>query len=152
MSGIDQDKIDGLRELIKLLLALTRAEQPRMVYPSPFMPPVPSPGPPPSPPPEGNVSISLLHAAEVIERGGARALEAIRTGTEDARAALVQLAQQRDLEQQAVDRVIEAITELRSVEREHHHPRHHPHHPTPPAEGGKSGKHPPGKSSPDHKS
>jgi len=146
MSGIDQDKIEGLRELIKLLLALTRAEQPRMVCP-PFMPPVPAP----PPQPQGNVAIGLLHAAEVIERGGARAIEAIRTGTEDARAALVQLAQQRDLEQQAVDRVIEAITALKSVEHEHHH--HHPRHhqPTPPAEGGKSGKHPPGKSSPVHK-
>lgn len=129
MNGIDQDKLDGLRELIKLLLALTRAERPRANY-SPLVSPPP---PEPATPPRGEVAISLVRAAEIVERGHAHAHEAIRTGTEEARAALLQLAEQRDTEQQAVEQVIEAVTALKGLQHKHRHPQgeaepsSHPH-------------------------
>lgn len=125
MTGIDQDKLDGLRELIKLLLALMRAERPRVVYSyPPFMPqPQPTPPMPPGPlqPGSGEGGMNLVRAAEIVERGGARAQEAIRHGTEAARTALLQLAEQRDIEQQAVEQVIEAVTALKALQHRHRH-------------------------------
>lgn len=122
MIAIDQDKLDGLRELIKLLLALTRAERPRAVYPyPPYMPP-PQPAPPvPSPPGSSEGGMSLVRAAEIVERGSAHALQAIRNGTEEARKALMQLAEQRDVEQQAVEQVIEAVASLKTLQHRHKH-------------------------------
>ncbi|WP_199099731.1 hypothetical protein [Dyella sp. ASV21] len=125
MTGIDQDKLDGLRELIKLLLALMQAERPRVVYRyPPFMPqpqPVPPMPPGPVPPGSGEGGMNLVRAAEIVERGGARAQEAIRHGTEAARAALLQLAEQRDIEQQAVEQVIEAVSALKALQHRHRH-------------------------------
>ena len=122
MIAIDQDKLDGLRELIKLLLALTRAERPRAVYPyPPYMPP-PQPAPPVPPPPGSSEGgMSLVRAAEIVERGSAHALQAIRNGTEEARKALMQLAEQRDVEQQAVEQVIEAVASLKTLQHRHKH-------------------------------
>lgn len=122
MIAIDQDKLDGLRELIKLLLALTRAERPRAVYPypPPMQPPQPTaPLPPQSGSSEGGMS--LVRAAEVIERGSAHALEAIRNGTTEARKALMQLAEQRDVEQQAVEQVIASVSSLKALQHRHKH-------------------------------
>lgn len=122
MIAIDQNKLDGLRELIKLLLALTRAERPRAVYPyPPYMPP-PQPAPPvPQPPGSSEGGMSLVRAAEIVERGSAHALQAIRNGTEEARKALLQLAEQRDVEQQAVEQVIEAVASLKTLQHRHKH-------------------------------
>lgn len=105
MSGFDQSKIDGLRELIKLLLALTRTEQPQ----SAALPPGPR-----LPPAAGSAAAGLARAAETIERSGAQAQEAVRAGMQEARAALVRLAQARDTEQQVVQRMLEAAAELKS--------------------------------------
>lgn len=121
MTGIDQDKLEGLRELIKLLLALTRAERPRAIYPyPPFAPPQPAP-PMPSPPGTSEGGMNLVRAAEIVERGSAHALEAIRKGTEEARKALLWLAEQRDLEQQAVEQVVESLTSLKALQHQHRH-------------------------------
>lgn len=121
MTGIDQDKIEGLRELIKLLLALTKAERPRAVYPyPPFAPPQPAP-PVPPPPGTSEGGMNLVRAAEIVERGSAHALEAIRKGTEEARKALLRLAEQRDLEQQAVEQVVESLTSLKALQHRHRH-------------------------------
>jgi len=122
MTGIDQDKLDGLRELIKLLLALTKAERPRAVYPyPPFPPPQPAQPVPPPPGSGGEGGMNLVRAAEIVERGGAHALEAIRKGTEEARKALLRLAEQRDLEQNAVEGVIESLTALKALQHRHRH-------------------------------
>ncbi|PXV52296.1 hypothetical protein SAMN04487785_105349 [Dyella jiangningensis] len=122
MIDIDQDKLEGLRELIKLLLALTRAERPRAVYPyPPFAPPAPPQPPMPTQPGTSDGGMNLLRAAEIVERGGAHALEAIRKGTDEARKALLRLAEQRDLEQNAVEQVIESLTALKALQHRHRH-------------------------------
>lgn len=124
MNGIDQDKLEGLRELIKLLLALTQAERPRVVYPMPpFAPPTPAPPAPPEPaqPGASEGGMNLVHAAHIVERCGAHAQEVISKGTEESRKALLQLAKQRDDEQNAVDEVIKSLTSLKALQ---HHQRH----------------------------
>lgn len=122
MIDIDQDKLEGLRELIKLLLALTKAERPRAVYPyPPFAPPAPPQPPMPPQPGISDGGMYLVRAAEIVERGGAHALDAIRKGTDEARKALLRLAEQRDLEQNAVEQVIESLTALKALQHRHRH-------------------------------
>lgn len=107
MRGIDPQKLDGLAELIKLLLALTQPAQ----HVNPPPPAAPAP-----PPPPGGAAGTLLGAAEVVERSSEAAVESVRNGLENARSALVQLAQVRDEEQRAVERVIAALTDLKSIQ------------------------------------
>lgn len=123
MTGIDQDKLEGLRELIKLLLALTRTERPKVVYPYlPFPPPVQPGQAAPAAPMAGEGGMNLVRAAQIVERGSAHALEAIRKGTDEARKALLQLAEQRDVEQQAVEQVIDSVSSLKALQHKHRHP------------------------------
>lgn len=120
MIAIDQDKLEGLRELIKLLLALTRTERPRMVYPYPLpMQPPPPAAPLPPQPGSSEGGMSLLRAAEIVERGSAHALEAISHGTAEARKALMQLAEQRDVEQRAVEEVLASAVSLKALQHRH---------------------------------
>lgn len=140
MIGIDVEKLKAACELLRLLNTMSRAMQPSCTCPPyfpppPQPPPQPPPFPPPFPPPQPMMvpvlpddatSISLLKAAEVIERGSERALEAIRNGTDSARVALMQLAVQRDEEHVVIEQMIDSLNKFKALEREHRgEPKHH---------------------------
>ncbi|TBR40267.1 MULTISPECIES: hypothetical protein [Dyella] len=111
MSATDQQKLAGLADLIKLLLSLTQQTQAQQRVSPPPVAQAPAQATPPT-----GAAGSLLGAAEVVEKQSAHAVESIRGGMDAARAALVQLAQARDQEQQALERVMVALTELKNLQ------------------------------------